>query len=126
MNNKTVLLFDDDINILEVCTIILEECGYTVAISETSHDIIEKVTAIRPDIILMDNWIPDIGGIKATQLLKQHPDFKHIPVIYVSANSDIHILAQQAGADTYLEKPFNLDDLEGIVSQVLNNTGSNA
>ncbi|WP_270088962.1 response regulator [Sphingobacterium sp. SYP-B4668] len=126
MNNKTVLLFDDDVNILEVCTIILEECGYTVAISETSHDIIEKVTAIRPDIILMDNWIPDIGGIKATQLLKQHPDFKHIPVIYVSANSDIHVLAQQAGADTYLEKPFNLDDLEGIVNQVLNNTGSNA
>lgn len=126
MNNKTVLLFDDDVNILEVCTIILEECGYSVAISETSHDIIEKVTAIRPDIILMDNWIPDIGGIKATQLLKQHPDFKHIPVVYVSANSDIHVLAQQAGADTYLEKPFNLDDLEGIVSQVLNNTGSNA
>jgi CheY-like chemotaxis protein len=125
MNHKTVLLFDDDINILEVCTIILEECGYKVAISETSHDIIEKVMEIQPDVILMDNWIPEIGGVKATQLLKQHPDFKHIPVIYVSANSDIHLLAQQAGADTYLEKPFNIDDLENIVEQVLANAESN-
>ncbi|KHJ36520.1 CAI-1 autoinducer sensor kinase/phosphatase CqsS [Pedobacter glucosidilyticus] len=83
--NKTILIFDDDVNILELCSIILMESGYQVEISETSHDIIEKVTSINPDVILMDNWIPDIGGIKATQLLKQHPDFKHIPVIYFSA-----------------------------------------
>ncbi|GEM63754.1 response regulator [Sphingobacterium faecium NBRC 15299] len=119
MKDKTILLFDDDVNILEVCTIILENYGYTVATSETSHDIIEKVTEIRPDVILMDNWIPEIGGIKATQLVKQHPDFKHIPVIYVSANNDIHLLAEEAGADSYLEKPFNLDDLESAVNTML-------
>ncbi|MNL16619.1 DNA-binding response regulator CreB [compost metagenome] len=67
----------------------------------------------------MDNWIPEIGGIKATQLVKQHPDFKHIPVIYVSANNDIHLLAEEAGADSYLEKPFNLDDLESAVNTML-------
>ncbi|CDT06298.1 MULTISPECIES: response regulator [Sphingobacterium] len=119
MKDKTILLFDDDVNILEVCTIILENYGYTVATSETSHDIIEKVTEIRPDVILMDNWIPEIGGIKATQLVKQHPEFKHIPVIYVSANNDIHLLAEEAGADSYLEKPFNLDDLESAVNTML-------
>lgn len=119
MNNKTILIFDDDVNILEVCSIVLEACGYHVAVSETSHDIIEKVTEVKPDVILMDNWIPDIGGVKATQLLKQHPDFKHLPVIYVSANNDIHLLAETAGADTYLAKPFDLADLENIVAQVL-------
>ncbi|WP_400263250.1 PleD family two-component system response regulator [Sphingobacterium sp. SG20118] len=119
MGNKKILLFDDDVNILEVCTIILESSGYQVATSQTSHDIIEKVTEILPDLILMDNWIPEIGGIKATQLVKNHPDFKHIPVIYVSANSDIHLLAEEAGADSYLEKPFNLDDLENQVKLML-------
>ncbi|MBE8723065.1 response regulator [Sphingobacterium pedocola] len=119
MKDKTVLIFDDDVNILEVCSIVLEACGYRVAVSETSHDIIEKVTEIRPDVILMDNWIPDIGGVKATQLLKQHPDFNHLPVIYVSANNDIHLLAETAGADTYLAKPFDLADLENSVAQVL-------
>lgn len=120
MKDKTILLFDDDVNILEVCTIILENYGYQVATSETSHDIIEKVTAVKPDVILMDNWIPEIGGIKATQLVKQHPDFNHIPVIYVSANNDIQLLAEEAGADSYLEKPFNLDDLENAVKSMLN------
>jgi len=119
MKDKTILLFDDDVNILEVCTIILENYGYKVATSETSHDIIEKVTEIKPDVILMDNWIPEIGGIKATQLVKQHPDFSHIPVVYVSANNDIRLLAEEAGADSYLEKPFNLVDLENTVKSML-------
>ncbi|MGJ1267160.1 response regulator [Sphingobacterium spiritivorum] len=124
MNDKTVLLLDDDINILEVCSIILAEAGYKVEISQTSHDIIEKAAEVNPDVILMDNWIPDIGGIKATQLLKAHPDFNHIPVIYVSANNDIHVLAETAGADAYLAKPFDLADLENIVEQVLTEAGS--
>lgn len=119
MKDKTVLILDDDVYILEVCSIILEASGYRVAVSETSHDIIEKVTEIKPDVILMDNWIPDIGGVKATQLLKQHPDFGHLPVIYVSANNDIRLLAEEAGADAYLAKPFDLVDMENIIAQVL-------
>ncbi|RRN77694.1 response regulator, partial [Pseudoxanthomonas sp. SGD-10] len=43
MNGKTILIFDDDVNILELCSIILSESGYNVEVSETSHDIIEKV-----------------------------------------------------------------------------------
>jgi CheY-like chemotaxis protein len=64
-----------------------------------------------PAVILMDNWIPDVGGIETTQQLKSHPKLKDIPVIYFSANWDIHQLAEIAGAETYLAKPFNLDDL---------------
>ncbi|WDF70789.1 response regulator [Sphingobacterium oryzagri] len=119
MKNKTILIFDDDVNILEVCTIILVDAGYEVKISETSHDIIEKVTETRPDAILMDNWIPEIGGIEATRLLKQHDEYKKIPVVYISANNDIHLLADKAGADAYLPKPFDIVDLENTVARVL-------
>ncbi|MFD2594372.1 response regulator [Sphingobacterium griseoflavum] len=119
MKNKTILIFDDDVNILEVCTIILVDAGYTVKISETSHDIIEKVSQIHPDIILMDNWIPEIGGIEATRLLKQHAEYKQIPVVYISANNDIHLLAEKAGADAYLAKPFDITELESTVERVL-------
>jgi CheY-like chemotaxis protein len=116
---KTILVVDDDVNILELCSIILTECGYHVVISETSHDIIEKVAEVKPDAILMDNWIPDIGGIKATQLLKAHANFKTIPVIYFSANNDIQTLAEKAGADAILAKPFDLDELENLILKVL-------
>jgi len=122
MNRKKILIFDDDVNILELCSIVLVDYGYDVEVSETSHDIIEKVSQINPDVILMDNWIPDIGGIKATQLLKSSTEFSHIPVIYFSANNDIHLLAETAGADAYLSKPFDLTELETIVSEAANKT----
>lgn len=119
MSKKKILIFDDDTAILEVITIIFEENGYEVKISETSHDILEKVAEYQPDIILMDNWIPNIGGVEATQLLKSKEEFRHIPVIYVTANNDIVALASEAQADDHVSKPFNLDDLEAIVAKYI-------
>ncbi|MEN4762611.1 MULTISPECIES: response regulator [unclassified Chryseobacterium] len=119
MSKKKILIFDDDTTILEVITIIFEENGYQVEISETSHDILEKVAQYQPDVILMDNWIPKIGGVEATKLLKNHEEFKNIPVIYVTANNDIVALAEQAQADDYVAKPFNLEDLEDKVEKYL-------
>ncbi|MGH1517619.1 response regulator [Chryseobacterium sp. JK1] len=117
MSKKKILIFDDDTAILEVVTIIFEENGYDVKISETSHDILEKVADYQPDVILMDNWIPKIGGVEATKLLKSSEEFKHIPVIYVTANNDIVALAAEAQADDYVSKPFNLEDLEDMVAK---------
>ncbi|MCA6068206.1 response regulator [Chryseobacterium sp. RG1] len=117
MKNKRILIFDDDVAILEVVTIIFEENGYEVKISETSHDILEKVGECKPDIILMDNWIPKIGGVEATKILKNNEEFKHIPVIYMTANNNIAALASEAQADDYISKPFNLDDLEDKVAK---------
>ena len=119
MSKKRILIFDDDTAILEVVTIIFEENGYDVKISETSHDIIEKVAEYKPDVILMDNWIPKIGGVEATKLLKSNEEFRHIPVIYVTANNDIVALAAEAQADDYVSKPFNLDDLEEKVAKYI-------
>ncbi len=68
----------------------------------------------------MDNWIPNIGGIEATKLLKSQNEFKHIPVIYVTANNDIEALAESAQADDFVAKPFNLEDLEQKVAKYLN------
>ena len=122
MKNKTILVFDDDTNILDVFTIVLESSGYEVEISETSHNILERVREVNPDMIIMDNWIPNIGGVKATQMLKSDPVFKHIPVIYCSANNDVSILAEQAGAEAYLAKPFDLEELERAVARLLGDT----
>lgn len=119
MKNKKILVFDDDRAILEIFSIVLESAGYDVEISATSHDIIEKVTDVQPDLVIMDNWIPEIGGVEATKLLKKHPEFKNIPVIYCSANNDVEALAQRAGAETFLSKPFDLDELEKKVESTL-------
>ena len=123
MSDKTkkIIIFDDDEDILSICSYILEEQGWEVYTFTDCNDIIEKVAGILPDVILMDNWIPDAGGINATQTLKKHEELKHIPVVYFSANSDIQLLADHAGAETYLAKPFNLEDLEKVINSVLVN-----
>ncbi len=112
---KKVLIFDDETSILEVINIVLMDIGYEVEVSETADDIIKKVTDFQPDVIIMDNWIPVIGGVEATKLLKSHPDYKSIPVIYITANNDIAHLATEAMADDYVPKPFDIDDLEAKV-----------
>lgn len=113
---KRILICDDDTDILSICQFILEEIGLEVYTRNNCNNIISVVAEVKPDVILMDNWIPDTGGIIATRILKQHPEFKKIPVIYFSANTDIKLLAQDAGADSYLAKPFDINDLERAIT----------
>jgi DNA-binding response OmpR family regulator len=116
---KRIIIFDDDEDILAICSFILEEQGWKVSAFADCNNIIEKVSNIMPDVILMDNWIPDDGGIIATQKLKQNESLKNIPIIYFSANSDIESLATHAGAESYLAKPFDLEELERVINAVL-------
>lgn len=117
MSKKRVLVFDDDKDILEICRIILDEAGYEIQTSENARDIENQVSKFMPNLILMDNWLPDTGGIVATQTIKNNDALKDIPIIYFSANTDIAKLAKQAGADSYLAKPFDIIELENIVEK---------
>jgi len=118
---KRIAIFDDDEEILAICRFILEEKGWEVFTFIDCNSVLEKVSTILPQIILMDNWIPDEGGIIATRKLKKDENLKNIPVIYFSANSDIELLASHAGAETYLSKPFDIDDLETLINTVVLN-----
>jgi len=116
---KKIVIFDDDEDILSICVYILEEQDWEVHTFTNCNNIVERVSTIKPDVILMDNWIPDEGGIIATQTLKKDNSLQNIPVIYFSANSDIQILADHAGADGYLAKPFDLEELDRVIGNVL-------
>jgi CheY-like chemotaxis protein len=117
---KKVLILDDDIDILQICTIVLRKKGFEVQTLNNSNQIVNQVRNITPDVILMDNWIPGPGGIEATRLLKLDPNTQDIPVIFFSANSNVTQLARDARADYFLQKPFDITELEGIVEVALN------
>jgi len=113
MEKIRVMLFDDDQMILDLCESILIRKGYDIFTSLTCENVIEQVKNIKPQIILMDNWIPVYGGIHATKVLKKEPELAHIPVIFFSSDTNIQNLAISAGAEAYLAKPFSIKDLEG-------------
>lgn len=117
--SKKVFIFDDNIQILELCTEILEDLGCEIRTSPTTKNVVDQVTDYMPDLILMDNWLPDISGIEATRLIKSNEDLKNIPVIYFSANTNISALAEEAGADDYVAKPFDIFAFEERVKKYL-------
>lgn len=119
---KRILIFDDDADILDILKYLLEDNGWVVHTRSDCNDILNAVESCEPDIILMDNWIPDTGGIVATQTLKSNEQYKNIPVIYFSANNNVKLLAEEAGADAWLAKPFDLNDLETMLNSYKQNS----
>jgi len=117
--NKKVMILDDDMDILQICSIVLKKKGFDVSTLNNSNQIVDRVRAYQPDVILMDNWIPGPGGIEATKELKNTTDLHGIPVIFFSANSNVTQLAREANADFFLQKPFDITELEAIVQVAL-------
>ena len=117
--SKKVLILDDDLDILQICTIVLRKKGFEVQTLNNSNQVVNQVKNYQPDVILMDNWIPGPGGIEATRLLKMAPETQDIPVIFFSANSNVTQLARDAHADYFLQKPFDITELEAIVQMAL-------
>lgn len=116
---KKIFIFDDNLEILELCTEILEDLGCQVKTSPTTNNVEQQVLDYMPDLIFMDNWLPDISGIEATRMLKSNENLKNIPILYFSANSNIDALAKEAGADDYLAKPFDIDQFEEVVKKYI-------
>ncbi len=114
------MIFDDDTDLLEVCSLILTAKNFEVVLKDRCTAIIDDIQVHQPDVILMDNWIPDIGGVRAIQLVKESGDHKHIPVIFFSANNNVSELATEAGADYFLQKPFDIKELEEMVANAVN------
>ena len=112
---KTILIFDDDQEILSVCRVILDMKNFRVEIRTYCDNIIEDTITTQPALILMDLWIPVIGGENAIILLKNNSATQHIPVILFSANTDIAKISKRVNANGFLRKPFDITALLQII-----------
>ncbi len=116
---KCILIYDDDVEILIVCRAILEISNYRVETLENCENIIDDIDLIKPDLILMDLWIPRIGGENAINLMHDNPLTKHIPVILFSANDEIEVISEKVNANGYLKKPFDISTFRQTVEDNL-------
>lgn len=116
---KKIYVIDDDSGIVDVMKIILEEHGYKVDTSMDSNDIFRMIDKAIPDIVLLDILMYGKSGPEIVRSLKNRDKTRNIPVIMVSAQEDIRKIAESAGADDYLEKPFNINDLLKIIEKHL-------
>ena len=106
------MIFDDDHDILEVTSVILRKRQYQVEAVNDLNDFLERILRFRPNVILMDLRIPELGGKEATRIIKKTLDTKNIPVILFTAhNNGKDNLMDVTGAQDVLFKPFNIKTL---------------
>jgi DNA-binding response OmpR family regulator len=113
---KKILVADDDPAILDAIRMILEMEEYDVSTS-VDGETIYKMENEYPDLLLLDIWMSGEDGRDICRFLKSNPKTKNIPVILISASRDIMKSAKEAGADDFLAKPFEMDDLLNKVAK---------
>ena len=113
---KRILIADDDPGIRDIFKIILTKAGYDIEVKEDANEIFENKFNI-PDLFLVDKLLSGIDGLDICHYLKSNEQTSHIPVIMVSASPDIGIAATNAGADDFVEKPFELSYLLKVIER---------
>ena len=105
---KHILIVDDNKDLLTMLTAMLKTRGYRISVSENAENIIPLVKEIRPDIILMDMLLSGADGRDICKQIKADESIASIPLMMLSAYPQAITDCLQAGADEFIEKPFDM------------------
>ena len=115
---KKVMVADDDPAILDVMRMMLEFEGYEVATTLNGARVLELENDL-PDLLLLDIWMSGTDGRDICKALKKNPLTAGIPIVLVSASKDIGRSAFEAGANDFIAKPFEMNDLLQVIEKNL-------
>jgi len=118
---KKVLIVDDSKNIRKLVSVVLGKIGYTYVEAGNGLDALEKVDIERPDLVVLDIVIPGVNGLKVCEDIRKNPATKDTGIIILTSEStyEAREQAHQAGADIYMTKPFEPNDLRVAAKEVL-------
>ncbi len=112
-------MVDDDPDILEALSEILEAEGFGIRQARNGLEALELVEQLPPSLILLDLMMPVMDGWEFAERIRRRPDWAQIPVIVLSADRNIGGKARELGALGYLAKPFELNELLSLVQMSL-------
>lgn len=111
---KRVLVVDDDADILEALTVILEESGFEVTSTLHGEEIFKIIPRFKPNVVLLDLLLSGLDARDLTRELKSKN--KVLPVIIMSAHPTSGESALESGAEAFISKPFEMDELIEVVN----------
>jgi CheY-like chemotaxis protein len=116
-----ILIAEDERDIRDLVAFTLRFAGHEVFTATNGEEAVDMAPKVNPDIILMDVRMPRMTGYEACKVMKQNPDLKDIPVVFLSAKGQEAEIQQglEAGAEEYLLKPFAPDQLTSHVKAIL-------
>ena len=122
MDKQTILVVDDEPDILELVEYNLQKEGYEVHTAENGHAALKKAAKVRPDLVLLDVMMPGLDGPACLEQLRQDPRTRELPVIFLTAKGDAAELLrlQELSGRPSLRKPFDpttlADELRAILA----------
>lgn len=121
MKNISILIVEDEDKIRRALELCLTFAGYKLWLAEDGFKGLEMATSKKPSLILLDWMMPEMNGIEVLQKLKENRKTAQIPVFMLTAKSMVGDMdeAFEAGADDYITKPFEPDQLGTIISNKL-------
>ncbi len=118
MENRRVYIVEEDKSLQNTLKSTLKRNGFDVQVFDSGYPIVSMMDN-WPDLFLIDIELPDINGLEICKWLKSHDSSRNIPVIFLSGDSYLKILAASAHADEYIEKPVTRNELIGKIHDVL-------
>jgi len=120
---KKILIIEDEKDILDLATMILEDEGYEVSGISEYPGFESKVNASGAHLVLLDLNLRGFHGADICRYIKDNDNLKQTSVVLMSANRDVSIVKEEAGADGYISKPFDLTDFINTVKLYINKSG---
>ncbi len=120
---STILVVDDEQNIVKLARLYLNKGGYHVEAAYDGAEALEKAKSVRPDLIILDIMMPEMDGLAVCQELRKT---SNVPIILLTARDDDidRVVGLELGADDYVTKPFNPRELVARVKAVLRRTSN--
>ncbi len=118
---KRILVVDDDKNLVKVLKVALSKAGYRVFIAYDGEQALKRIERVTPDLVILDVMMPGMDGIEVARYLLTFGGSRRIPIIFLSVKSNQEEVRRgyRAGADWYLGKPFNKEELLTAVGALL-------
>lgn len=122
--NKKILIVDDEKDIVETLKFLLESEGLNCITAYDGEEALNKAKTENPDLVILDVMLPKINGYKVCRLLKFDIKYKKIPILMVTARSqdEDKVIGEETGADEYITKPFDIEELVATVKKYLNSS----
>ncbi|HSG42544.1 MAG TPA: response regulator transcription factor [Anaerolineales bacterium] len=119
-----IMVVDDDEDFTNLYKTTLRMKGYDITAVNESPAAMDMAYLVKPDVFLIDLMMPDIDGIQLCRMIREDPVFKLTPIIIVTAltDSESNEVAMGAGANGYLAKPFQIDELISKINALAEGT----
>lgn len=115
-----ILIVDDDAQVTSLLRKVLAAEGYDVTAINNSSKAIQTANSLHPDLFILDLMMPPPDGFTLCSMLRADPNFAQTPILIITAMDISNSKATALGANDYLAKPFNLDELASRIEALLN------